>query len=445
MRRVPPASGSRGAVVQPSLARLKAGTTTRIARLTPGVTMGIALTALLSMTAVASAQEAALTFQAALSRALTANPTIIAARLKRSINLASRDVAAERLNPDFRVELSKETPKEAYTLAVPWETGGKRAKRIAVADAVLATGDAELNAVIADVQNEVRRAFIERFTAESKRALLAEVQDLAQRARDAAQTRFDAGDVPQLEVRQAELALADAQNQAAAARGAVDAARASLNAVLGYPLDAPTPIEMTPDVGAAVASDQALARARSANAELAVFDRRVAEQRARIALAQALRQPDLTPEGTLTRRAEPEFSTGWRAALSITVPVFTTHAAAVQVEESTLREVTAERDAVLARIAGEVTAAAAIADAQRQQFIRYRDEIVPLAQEVERMAEDSYRLGQTGIAAYLQALQSTRDVRLRAIESAAALQSALADLERAIGAPPATPSPTSTP
>ena len=100
---------------------------------------------------------------------------------------------------------------------------------------------------------------------------------------------------------------------------------------------------------------------------------------------------------------------------------------------------------MLARIAGEVTAAAAIADAQRQQFIRYRDEIVPLAQEVERMAEDSYRLGQTGIAAYLQALQSTRDVRLRAIESAAALQSALADLERAIGAPPATPSPTSTP
>ena len=97
---------------------------------------------------------------------------------------------------------------------------------------------------------------------------------------------------------------------------------------------------------------------------------------------------------------------------------------------------TAEREAALARISGDVSAAVAIADAQRQQYVRYRDQILPQALEVERMAEDSYRLGQTNIAAYLQALQSTRDVRLRALQSAADLQTALADLDRAIGAAP---------
>jgi outer membrane protein TolC len=51
------------------------------------------------------------------------------------------------------------------------------------------------------------------------------------------------------------------------------------------------------------------------------------------------------------------------------------------------------------------------------------------------MADDAYRLGQTGIAAYLQALQATRDVRLRFLQSEADLQTALADLEQAIGAP----------
>ena len=51
------------------------------------------------------------------------------------------------------------------------------------------------------------------------------------------------------------------------------------------------------------------------------------------------------------------------------------------------------------------------------------------------MAEDSYRLGQTGIAAFLQALQATRDARLRSLQAAADFQTALADLERAIGAP----------
>lgn len=390
----------------------------------------------------------ALTFAAALERAFTANPTIVAARLRRNIGIASRDVAAERLNPEFRTELAKETPKEAYTLAVPWETGGKRARRIAVADAALATSDAELTATVAQVQADVRRAYFDRYVAESRQALLQEVESLAGRAREAAQARFDEGDAPRLELLQADLAVADAQNQAGAAAGTVIAARTSLNALLGYPLDAPTTIDTTIDVGPAIAADAALARARQTNAELAVFDRRIAEARSRVALARAMRRPDLTPEATLTRRAEPEFDYGWRAALAITIPVLTTHRAGVVVEQATLTQLTSERDAAMARISGEVTAAVAVADAQRQQYVRYRDQIIPQAMEVERMAEDAYRLGQSNITAYLQALQAARDVRLRALQAAADLQAALTDLERAIGAaaaPGTTATPASTP
>jgi cobalt-zinc-cadmium efflux system outer membrane protein len=376
-----------------------------------------------------------LTYSAALARALAANPTLAAARLKRSTSLASRDVAAERLNPEFRAEFAKETPKEGYTLALPWETGGKRARRIAVADAAIATGDAELAVAIAEVQSQVRRAFIARVAAESRRILLEELQALAGRARDAAQARFDTGDAPRLEVLQAQLALADAENQVVAARGQVDATRVSLNGLLGYPLEAATPIELAVDVGPAITAESAVARARSANTELAVYDRRLAEQRARLDLARAMRQPDITPEGTLTRRAEPEFTTGWRAAVAVTIPVFTAHQAGVRLEESTLEQLSVERESLLARVTSDVAASAVVAEAQRQQFVRYRDEIVPQAQDVERMAEDSYRLGQTSIAAYLQALQSTRDIRLRAIQSATDLQNALADLEQSIGAP----------
>jgi cobalt-zinc-cadmium efflux system outer membrane protein len=61
--------------------------------------------------------------------------------------------------------------------------------------------------------------------------------------------------------------------------------------------------------------------------------------------------------------------------------------------------------------------------------------ILPQAQQVEQLAQDSYDLGQTGIAALLQALQAARDVRLRSVDAAAQFQAALADLERAIGTP----------
>ena len=376
-----------------------------------------------------------LTYASAVQRAMTANTRLAAARLRRAVNVASRDVSAERLNPEFRIEMSKEMPKEGYTIAVPLELGGKRSRRVQVAEASIRAGEAELTQVMAEVQADVRRAYFALFVAERRQALLEDMQTLAERARDAAQARFDAGGVPRLEVVQAQLALSDIRNQATAASGSVTAARAVLNAAVGLPTDTLLTIEATLDPGPPLAACEVLTRARQTSAEIATVDRRIEEQRARVALAHALRTPDITPEATLTRRAEPEFATGWRAAVAVTLPIFTTHGPAVRLEEAALTQLTSEREATMSRISGEVASAVAIAESQRLQYIRYRDEILPQALELERMADDSYRLGQTAIAAYLQALQASRDVRLRSIQAAADLQGALADLERAIGAP----------
>ena len=51
------------------------------------------------------------------------------------------------------------------------------------------------------------------------------------------------------------------------------------------------------------------------------------------------------------------------------------------------------------------------------------------------MAEDSYRSGQTGLSAFLQAMQAAREVRLLATDAGLEFQQALADLERALGGP----------
>jgi cobalt-zinc-cadmium efflux system outer membrane protein len=154
-----------------------------------------------------------------------------------------------------------------------------------------------------------------------------------------------------------------------------------------------------------------------------------------VALARALQAPDVIPEATVTRNAEPEFAVGWRAAVSVAVPVFTRHTAGVRVEQASLAQARADAQAAGARIAGAVASAAAIATAGQAQYARYRDEILPRAVEVEQMAADAYRLGQTGIAPYLQALQTSRDVRLRALQASLDFQNALADLEQAMGAP----------
>ena len=367
---------------------------------------------------------------------MTANPAILAAQGRRAIGAAGVAVAGERLNPEGRVELDRDTPRQAYTLAVPLELGGKRTRRLAVAEATVRTTEAEIVQVIAETRNAVRRAYFDRALAEARLALFEDLQTITTRVRDAAQQRFDAGDAPRLEVLQAQLALAQAENQVTGARGTAIAARMQFNALLGMPVDSPT-LLAPPALEAPITFDAALARAKAASAELAVIDRRLDEQRARLALAKALRTPDITPEGSVTRGfgEGAEFQTGWKAAVAVTMPLFTSHKAGVVLEESTLSQLTAERAAAEARIASDVAAATAVADAQRQQFVRYRDQIIPQAIQVENLANDAYRLGQTGLAAYLLALQATRDVRLAALQAEAELQTALTDLEKAIGAP----------
>jgi cobalt-zinc-cadmium efflux system outer membrane protein len=375
------------------------------------------------------------TFQAAVERALTANPTIGAARLTRAMNLAGLAAAGERPNPEATFEIEKETPKQSVGVALPVELGGKRSRRIAVGQATLRRGDAELAALVAQVRNDVRRAYFELAVSQARLDVQRELRDLSTRVRDAAQTRFDAGDAPRLEVLQADLALAAAENEVLAAQGSARAAQARLNALLAQPLDASQQLTTALDPGAPITTEAALNVARTAGAELAVLDRQIDEQRAKLSLAQALRLPDLVPTATLTHDAEPEFTYGWRAGVAVTLPILTTHRAGVLVEQTILDQLIAQRQAVETRVAGDVTAAATAAEAGRQTYVRYRDVILPQAQQVEQLAQDSYQLGQTGIAALLQALQTARDVRLRALDAVAQAQSSLADLERAIGAP----------
>lgn len=389
---------------------------------------------LLSAPAVAQvARTEPLTLNAAMERALAANTTIAAARLRGPINVAGLAVARERLNPDVSVEIAKETPRQAFAFAVPLELGGKRTKRIAVSEATVRAGEAEIAATIAQVRNDVRRAYYGVLVADARLLLMNEMRGIGVRVRDTAQQRFDAGSAPRLEVMQAQLTLASAENEATAAQGNAVAARAQLNALLGQPLETVTTLSTAVDSGAPMTTETAMTLAQTASTELMALDRQIETQRARIALARALRVPDVIPTATLTHAAQPEFTYGWRAGVAVTLPVFTSHRAGVVVEQTTLDQLTGQRQAMLVRITGAVTAAAVTVQAQRQLYVRYRDEIIPQALQVEQLAQEAYQLGQTGIATLLPALQATRDVRLRALDAVSQFQNALADLERAIG------------
>lgn len=371
----------------------------------------------------------------AIGRALEANGTIAAARAARGIGMAGVRAARQRPNPEVSVEGERETPHWSFGTAVPLELGGKRRRRVEVAQAELAVTDAETARVIAEVRGDVRRAYYQAVAALRRLSIAQELETIASRARSAADDRFKTGASPRLESLQAQLALAEAQNDVSVRRGEITAARSELNALLAYPLDAAPALTDPLDAGALPTAQEATGRAVAANAELQVLEVQIKQERARVELARAMRRPDPILSGTLTYDSPPDFTFGWRAGVAVSLPIFTTGRADVAVAEATLARAVAERDARSALIAGAVSAAIARADAARQTLRRYETEILPASLQVEQMAQESYQSGQTGLAALLQTVQAAREVRLRALQAGVDYQLAIADLERAMGTP----------
>ena len=364
-----------------------------------------------------------------------ANPAITAARLRRAVDQAGIEIARERPNPEARYEHTNELPRDAFSVAQLIELGGKRGHRIALAEATARTGEAELAQTEAEVTADVYLAFFGLAGTQRRLEVARELAQIAARAREAASARYEVGDVSRLDVLQADLALYQSENDAAAVEGEQAGARAELNVLIGREVNAPTVAAEPTDTSVPAPLDATVIALQS-NTALAVLDRQVAEAQARAALARAQRTVDPTIEGTVTHGAEPEFTWGYRAAVAVVVPLFTRHNGAVRQEEATLALLAAQREATAQRIRGAVASAAFRAAAAREQYRRYRDDILPRSREVEAMAQESYRAGQTNLVALLQSLQSARELRAKALQAAADFESALASLRQAMTAPP---------
>src|SRR4029453_12662287 len=185
--------------------------------------------------AVAAQSTAPLTLDAAMARAIAANRSLAAERLALPGAVAGVGVARERLNPELSYEYAKETPRQAIAAAFPIELGGKRQRRVDLANATVSAQEAEIAKIAVDLRERVRRAYFALVGSNRRVALADDIVGLATRAREAAQARFNAGDVPRLELVQAELAPVESENEASAARGEARAATGELNRLLPPP------------------------------------------------------------------------------------------------------------------------------------------------------------------------------------------------------------------
>jgi cobalt-zinc-cadmium efflux system outer membrane protein len=239
------------------------------------------------------------------------------------------------------------------------------------------------------------------------------------------------------------LDLASAEDELDLAQAERDAAAARLDILLARGPGEPVEVDAAPSwpvaggpPGLGPGDLQGLvAKALAGSTQVAALQSAVEAAEARVALARAQRVPDPVLSAGVDHDNPPDFVWGWRAGLGLTLPVFTTHRAGVTVAERELARSTAERDALSARLAAEIGSAASLVSARAESVRRFRETMQPRAAEIQELAEEAYRAGQSDLAELFQALGAARDIRARGVQAELDLQLAIADLEEAAGVP----------
>ncbi len=382
-----------------------------------------------------------LTLAAALDLAEKQNLDLAAARAQRAVALAGVRAAGERPNPSAFFSATRDTPHDSVFLDQPLEMGFKRKRRIELAQQETALTDTDISAIERQIRRSTRDAYFALAHARGASAEQAEVLQLAERLRDIARARFDAGDIPELEVTQAELEVARAQADLAVTQQEEKVALSDLNAVLNEPATTDW------DLGDAMASlpppmtlDELLLRAGASNAEIARIQQESRVQQSQTALLRAQRVPNLDLEFGADLNAHQQgvpggWDAGGRGQVSIELPLFSRNQGEIAQSVASERALDGSLAATRRSVDARVESAYFDLEARRTQAQIYRDQLLPSSRRLEAMSEESYRAGKANILTVLGAQRDVQQVQRDYLDSLQAVQSAFAQLEEAVGVP----------
>jgi outer membrane protein, heavy metal efflux system len=401
------------------------------------LTAGLAGALTLGMALPSSAQQPQpLTLAQALDMANRQNLDLIAARAQRAVATANVRTAGQRPNPTGNFNALRDDPHEGWWFDVPIEIGSKRGQRIKLARQQGALTDDDIAALERLTRQGTRDAFFNLALARSETQQKGDALKLAQRLQDIAQARFDAGQVPELEVGQAKLGTAQAQADVQVAQQEEKVALSALDAMLNEPPGTDwslvTPLETLP---AESSLSDLLTRAAASNADLERISQQEKIEQSNRDLLRAERIPNLTLSAGLDYYSPHNFRYGPRSQISMEVPIFSRNQGEIAESSASLIVLQDQAAATRRAVDGRVEQAYYELDAREAQAKLYKETLVPAASNLENMAEESYQAGKADILYVLTAQKNVQDVQQAYLQSLFTVQQAFAQLEETVGAP----------
>ena len=355
-------------------------------------------------------------------------------------DLAALDVSRTELteaalfkNPSFSTLFAVGPKPFEFLLAWPIEELWQRKQRVKAAqlnvDSV-ATGLVQngLNLI-----RDVRLAYTDLWFAESRAKILQDSSDLRGRIAAFAQKRRDAGEGTGLDV---SLARADSQSSAELARMSladVEVVRARLRYLLGLrqqdrPLSiavqpsAPQPLPTISVLFETAASNRPDLRAAEISVQAAAEKAKWERSQVLAMLAPTLSIKEVGIDGL---RAGP--------GLNMEIPILSRNQGRISRADAEVVRSGKHYAALRARIEHEVVDAYARAQQAQTALIQLQQQVRPAVEQSIQLSQRAYENGDIILLSVLEASRQRHDIDLREAEVSAALQRALAELERAVG------------
>jgi len=301
-------------------------------------------------------------------------------------------------------------------------------------------------------RNDLRRVYTETVVAQESYQTLSDLADLSSRLMIVSQKRFQAGDVPELDVLKARLATSQAEIERDWGARRVIRAKQQLNIIMGSNMDTNITIprlpsfqlkaeksDLLPDFDRPVAPLQDLMQLSMANRlELKLIKQQIAVLKAQLysATGNIFPNPIVATGRSITGNPPqgPKLN-GYFVTLNFELPVLSFQQGEIARLNTTIRQYYKQIQAQGNQVTAEVAAAYNSLIAARERIRVYQDHVLNDSLEVARLAQRSYEVGQSDITSTLAAQQANVQVRVQYLDAVSAYQQAFTDLEQAVGEP----------
>lgn len=386
-------------------------------------------------------------------RALSSNAELAAARLEIERARARLRQAGLRPNPTLDFEQQQgvfNSPGERVTsvgVSVPLELGGKRRRRIDLAQAEFEAAQAEVADRERRLANEVRTAYAEALAAARELSITAELNSVDVQTARVVEARVSEGDAAPLELNLLRVEVERLRSRRALVVGRLQAALLRLKSLTGTPAAEQLRLreDLTafalPDPPASLEAAVEVALRSRPDLQLARLTEEVAQAGLRLARAQAV--PDVvafsryarnrstfdqTPIGSITDR-DKIFAYG----VSVSIPVFNRNQGAKAEAQTAIAQAQQRRQFIEAAVRAEVSSAYARYQAATQAISTFEQGVIALSNENIKAIRGAYQVGAFRVTELLTEQRRLIDSQREYTEALAERYRAQADLQAALG------------